>query len=394
MLSSLCEPKLWPGNPSYPFDSNGSSDTVNRAYHRKPSSNFKGSLGSGSSRQLRVANENALPSRTASLSTLDFLEGISNSRLPNNASENPICGTYDCLPGLVGKTSASISDVGPLEDIDLNSRYGEVSQRSSNGSESGYSPNHGLSFELQAKETLSTKIHGAASCRPSIVVTDAAAHPIRRFLSTLRHGHLKSKRALSVRKERWSLDDFDEDQPVTSPQQRQVRPSGHKKTSSWASSGFVTAVKSATTSIGTLSAPQSQLSRRLAPLRNSKRSSKLSQVTNRESVNGNNDTNPMVDEAAWDRALQRRRTLEELVSSEESYIADLKVLKNVSIIFRVQPSNNLIKCLGLFYPAGFRTQCFCAHIRSDISQRRGHSKPTRRIASTYQNRDSRSRAEI
>ncbi|KAI9870394.1 MAG: hypothetical protein M1830_004299 [Pleopsidium flavum] len=36
-----------------------------------------------------------------------------------------------------------------------------------------------------------------------------------------------------------------------------------------------------------------------------------------------------MDEAAWDRALKRRKILEELVSSEESYVADLKVLTNV-----------------------------------------------------------------
>ena len=38
----------------------------------------------------------------------------------------------------------------------------------------------------------------------------------------------------------------------------------------------------------------------------------------------------MIDDAAWERARQRRRTLEEILESEESYVADLKVLVNVS----------------------------------------------------------------
>jgi hypothetical protein len=39
---------------------------------------------------------------------------------------------------------------------------------------------------------------------------------------------------------------------------------------------------------------------------------------------------PIVDESAWLRSLQRRKIVEELIASEESYIADLKVLINVS----------------------------------------------------------------
>lgn len=38
---------------------------------------------------------------------------------------------------------------------------------------------------------------------------------------------------------------------------------------------------------------------------------------------------PVLDESAWLRSLQRRKVVEELIASEESYIADLKVLINV-----------------------------------------------------------------
>ena len=342
LTSSLfCEPSSWPAKSRQSFESNRSSDTVHHVYHQKPVLSSEGSLGSVS-KHLRVANENVLPSRNTSQSTLNFVEG--SGKLPplNKASEptssKSSWGKDNQFSGLVGRSSASVCEIGPLEDIDLTASCQDASQHSIIGSETEYTPDHGLSFELQTKETLNTRRlrhiadQGAASCRPAIVVTDTTAHPIRRLLSTLRHRHSRPKPSLSVRKERWSLDDFDEDQLVEVPQSQCVKSGGHRKTSSWASSGFVTAVKSATTNIGTLSAPQSQTTRRLAPLRNSKRSSKLSQITKQESVNGNQGTGPMVDEAALERAVQRRRTLEELVSSEESYIADLKVLKNVSVI--------------------------------------------------------------
>lgn len=346
-LSPLCEPKTWQGKPKHPSESNPSSDTVHHTYHRKPSASSKGSFGSVVSRPLRVANENVLPSRTTSLCTPHFFEDSNHLSPPKNTSR-PISHKStsvvdDQVPPPPGNPSALGSEIGHLEDIDLNAGCGEASQRSLSDSALDYWQNsgHGHSFEIEQDETLSTKKLPPAAAqeelsgRPSIVVTDVTSHPIRRLLSTIRHRHSKRKRPLSVRKERWSLDDFDEDQPAEAFQSQHFKPSGHKKTASWASSGFVTAVKSATTNLGTLSASQSQRTRRFAPLRNSKRSSKLSQVTNRESVNGNQESAAMVDEAAWDRAVQRRRTLEELVSSEESYIADLKVLKNVSV-----PSNS------------------------------------------------------
>ena len=341
--SPLYEPKTWQEIYTSPLEVNSSSDTVRHHNYRKPSLSSKDSFAGAVSRSLRVANENLSPSRTTSLSTLDLLEGSTCPLPTNHRSEATLhrssWNKENQVPNTSGTNSASTSDAGTLEDIDLNARCGEISQRSSSGTEveCWQQPDHGLSFEIEEKETLSTtKLPPTPTQedvfgRPSIIVTDTTAHPFRRFLSSLRHRHSKRKRTLSARKERWSLEDSEEDQPTVAFPSQVVEPSGHRKTSSWASSGFVTAVKSATTNLGTLSAPQSQISRRFAPMRNSKRSSKLSQVTNRESFNGNQDSAPIVDEAAWDRAVKRRRTLEELIGSEESYIADLKVLKNVSI---------------------------------------------------------------
>jgi len=60
--------------------------------------------------------------------------------------------------------------------------------------------------------------------------------------------------------------------------------------------------------------------------RREKRSSDFSDT--RMSYESNPFGGPM-EEDAWKRAVQRRYILEELVSSEESYISDMKVLYNV-----------------------------------------------------------------
>lgn len=60
------------------------------------------------------------------------------------------------------------------------------------------------------------------------------------------------------------------------------------------------------------------------------RSSGSSNAQRRSSEeNGTVPRTPVYDEAAWRRAIRRRQILEELISSEESYIEDLKILVNV-----------------------------------------------------------------
>ena len=357
LQAPVYESQPWQNCPTDSSVSHRSSNTVHHNYDRKPSLSSKGSLGCAVSGPLRVANENLSPSRTTSLPTLHFVEApvrpSSLKNVPKAATRQPSWdrGAHALRRARDGPDS--ISEAGPLEDVDLNGRCDETGGKYNSSSDLEYS-NHGLSFEIEKEDTISTKKPAPTDVRenilssPSIIVTDATSHPIKRLLSTLHHRYSNHKRSLSVRKERWSLDDFDENLPAVDFHAQQIKSSGHKKTSSWASSGFVAAVKSATGNLGALSASPSQATHRFAPLRNSKRSSKLSQVTNQGSVNGNHESRLMVDEAAWDRAIQRRRTLEELISSEESYIADLKVLKNVNVLCKLgyQASTNY-KCRSI-----------------------------------------------
>lgn len=61
----------------------------------------------------------------------------------------------------------------------------------------------------------------------------------------------------------------------------------------------------------------------------SNRGSRVSNAASRVSIDADQVAARAAEHAARDRAVQRRRVVEELVSSEESYVADLKVLLHV-----------------------------------------------------------------
>lgn len=196
----------------------------------------------------------------------------------------------------------------------------------------------GSSDESSDKASTLSGVGTTDTSSTSKTVTDTTrreAHGFKGWMRNIRHNNSRPKGTLTVRQERWSLDDFDEVES-TKPLDQKVK--GHRKSSSWSSNGFVGAVKSATASLISLSVPsQSRKSRRMVVATNGNRSanrgSQLATPENRSSVDSNNGSAQVIDDAAWERALQRRRTLEELISSEESYIRDLKILVNVIAFF-------------------------------------------------------------
>jgi hypothetical protein len=149
--------------------------------------------------------------------------------------------------------------------------------------------------------------------------------PFRRWMSTLRRRRAGNLTPPSVtrRSSRWTLDNFD---VHTSLPPSQHRPTGHRKSDSWTSSlGFVAGMKSATATLASVS---------IAPL--SRRASKWRRGHNRSSIVSGSDPRPSVDtqrsildEASRLRSKKRREKVEELIRTEESYIADLKALSNV-----------------------------------------------------------------
>lgn len=152
--------------------------------------------------------------------------------------------------------------------------------------------------------------------------SERPTRPFQRWISTLR----RRKRQHTVppvtsRSERWCLDDFDE-----TPSRQ--GPSHARSNSATSSMGIIAGVKSATVTLASVSiAP---LSRRASKWRRN-HSSVLSDSDPRTSV----DTQRSVlDEAGKLRSRKRREKLEELIRTEESYVADLKALSNVCLPYQ------------------------------------------------------------
>ncbi|OQO11938.1 hypothetical protein B0A48_03665 [Cryoendolithus antarcticus] len=149
-----------------------------------------------------------------------------------------------------------------------------------------------------------------------------SVRPFGRWLSTLRRRKMKAQSATPVTRntQRWVMDDFE---PVPPPSQRRET---HKKSDSTSSSfNFVAGIKSATITLASMS---------IAPL--SRRTSKWHRGRNRRSsVMSSSEVRPSaetqrsaLDEASKMRSRRRREKLEELIRTEENYVADVKALSN------------------------------------------------------------------
>lgn len=324
-------------------DFHSSTDTVHRTRARKISETSVESLSSSPPGPLLVRNENLLPTHKASQATLRYHKAAyTNISWPRQDSKPRPENLYIARNTASAPiTPTSVNDVDSLVDIDLNAGCGEDNLCSDDDDAGcpGESVQPRLSFDPAIEDTLETSKVQARQGKederasPSVGTPPLPKFPFRRWMRSFRHKSPSEKsssrkNSLKFRPERWSLDDFEE-----SPASKPIRTSGkerirHKKTSSWSSGGLVTAAKSATVGLGT---PQSPKAKRLSLLRSSLRSSGASQATVRGSLDSQASPRVM-DGAAWERARQRRRTLEEIVQSEESYVADLKVLVNVSVL--------------------------------------------------------------
>jgi hypothetical protein len=105
----------------------------------------------------------------------------------------------------------------------------------------------------------------------------------------------------------------------------------HKKSSSGSSLGFVTAVKEASISLASLSiAPRSRRTGASSRQHRTDRSSKASNVGRLSEDSSYIARSIIIDQGVTSRLIQRRRVLEEIINTEESYLADIKFLMNVS----------------------------------------------------------------
>ena len=309
--------------------------TVHHTHRRNISLDSAGSYGSFGTGELRVRNATIPPSESASASSLYLAESFKGSldrrRSSKQASHKSSWGTEIPVPPLPSDPSTFLLDAGPLEDIDLNVTGERVRRGSKTMHTYSFNADPYVSMQV-TQEMMERSIRDQENLKPSNIVTKTATpitHPFRRWISTLRPKRSKMVGPLKVRQERWSLDDFEESSlpKATLPGRRTI--SSHRRGSSWSSSSFVEAINSARAGIGALNVAPSSRRNRKSILRSSDVSSRVSRSGNRTSVDSGHGSINLMDEAAWARGIQRRRTLEELVNSEEGYISDLKVLVNV-----------------------------------------------------------------
>jgi hypothetical protein len=150
------------------------------------------------------------------------------------------------------------------------------------------------------------------------------ASPFSRWLKALRRRNMQRSSTLQVSGERWALDDFDL-LPQTPQLQSDFQSSHRKSPSTGSSLAFITAVKSASITLASLSIHGKS--------RRSMQTVRWSDNPPRESIDSIvADAMPSIDDRTWARSVQRRRIVEEIVSSEESYIRDMKTLINVPLL--------------------------------------------------------------
>ena len=348
-ISSPIHGNAWHSVPSdqQSKTSERSEGTIQRASKYRPSPSSPGSarsLGSNSCARLHDENGNLVARRNTSHPSLRDSPYSTNSSLirwtSKQASHRSSWGTDIPPPPHKQKISSLLAESGPLEDIDLDAGYGEsLYSRHESARDADDNADRGLSFDIMKQEKLSTpRLPSNASRedeapRPFNIATEQPSkpeNPLKRLIDTLRPQGPRRRHSLTVRKERWTLDDFDEARPneVDLPQCRRLN--GHQKASSWSSSGIRHAIKSATVRL------QSKMDRPHSPIFSpshflrSNRSSRITNTASRASMDGDQVAARLEKKFARARAVQRRRILEELISSEESYVADLKVLLHVS----------------------------------------------------------------
>ncbi|KAM7223202.1 hypothetical protein V8F06_001415 [Rhypophila decipiens] len=165
--------------------------------------------------------------------------------------------------------------------------------------------------------------------------TTTTARPSKPF-----HKWMKTLHKRSVRRQGlpwWDTEDTPYSMQLDGSESRTGLSFHRRNSSSGSSFGFVTAVKSASISLTTASVLSRSRSRRHT-LRSSRghskadRSSRASVTAARFSEDSHCSERPtLVDPVVMERSLQRRRILEELISTEESYIRDVRFLINVYV---------------------------------------------------------------
>lgn len=331
-------------HPPRSMGSNTSSDTVQRPYDRPSTPISIRSLGSVSSSPLRIRSENIQPIRLFSRDASRSVEDASLFPSPQRSSKHSSRKSSRAKDNLLRPRSRNVSTLvqesSLLEEVNLYSPHDINHESASESDKENQHPGTNvkeprLSFDVSHDEVLSVDEPSRTSNQTklrNVPTPSAGPRPSRSFkgwINNLRPQPLRRKKTLTVRKKRWPLDE--------SPQYRDIMKS--PKTGRRRSEEQKAVVEERPNG-----SPPPRMFRRSNPFSKSSKSSRRSEDRSRLSAESN-----ALQVAALERTTQRQKTLEELVVSEASYIADLKVLIHVRPTLQNMPCGKLSYSLQAYF---------------------------------------------
>ncbi|KAF2100309.1 hypothetical protein NA57DRAFT_35935 [Rhizodiscina lignyota] len=319
-----------------PLSISSSCGTVRRNASRNLSAGSLASISPHRNRQWRIQNENA-PPQTSPPQSFKF-EADPKSNVPSRASSGQVSRepfpTEDiAAPPRSGcpRDSGFVQDDTEQADLQINNCLNapEITIQDTVGPEPTDATDRSSQIDIDTAQQ-GAKQDDLLKPEATVRGTDGnSMPPFRRWVTTLRRKNLQRRKGLIPREERWPLDDSSSDLTNTNcnPPRISTDTAKHTKSLSHSSSmGFITAVKTASVTLASVSI--GPFRSRASHLRGGFRSSGTSEI--RRSMDSNiTSLTPIIDEATWLRSLQRRKVLEELISTEESYLTDMRAFVNV-----------------------------------------------------------------
>lgn len=281
---------------------------------------------------LRVINGNATSSRNASHSSIQRPNSSAKNIKPKlqliiPLQEGPL-GTGSASTDAPGPDSSLLANDGTVQGIQTETSDKAASFMSHSDTSSGPS----VIAEPRGTDANETRDDVGPqpdpAAKPAIIVTESGPNPFKRLMSNLRASDSKDKKSLNKKAERWSLEDLEDNviSEIERPKSGWI--GSHRKASSWSSAVLTAPAKHTPGGMDGSTSP-AQNSGKVSKFLFIRRGSRASRGSNPNSVDIGNEIARVLDEAAFKRAVQRRKVLDELVASEEGYINDLKVLTHV-----------------------------------------------------------------
>ncbi|KAL8993247.1 MAG: hypothetical protein Q9169_006485 [Polycauliona sp. 2 TL-2023] len=311
--------------------SSTSLNTVQRPCSQRLTPKSFRSLASAPPSPLRVRSENVQPIQLFRQdgSTKGHSLFPSPEQAPKPSSRKSSRGNDISGPLRTRNLSALLQESGRLEKVSLGFTQAidhDPAQDSDKENQGPTVKGPRLSFDDSSEEVLSVNAEARTlKATQSRVLPNNSAGPrtsnsFKRWIDHLRPLPLKRKKTLTVRQERWPLDESPNNQKPTGGQKTPHRRSVETETEPEPSTDPIDIMKPAMTERPDGS-PTPKPFRRSNLFSRSNRSSRRSEDQARLSAESN-----ALEVAALHRTTQRQKTLEELVVSEAGYIADLKIL--------------------------------------------------------------------